>query len=157
MRCGGLQGCARQRRTEHVVERDCKNEETKAVTPRFQRCWTAIFAVAGDDRWCWRRRASIPLPPVCETGALPFELLPRVGGAHSRGKYPQTAPTLASQPAPPRIGSSPGSVCGRRTHPSVLFPCCSHAPPPQPSIPATSPSSRAMIFIKKTKLKFTLI
>ncbi len=31
----------------------------------------------------WRRRASIPLPPVCETGALPFELLPRYNGLFS--------------------------------------------------------------------------
>ena len=27
--------------------------------------------------YCWRIRVSIPVPPACEAGALPFELIPR--------------------------------------------------------------------------------
>ncbi len=37
--------------------------------------------VGGMEQKGWRLRASIPLPPACEAGALPFELSPQYGQA----------------------------------------------------------------------------
>ncbi len=42
-----------------------------------QRAKRVFVELGKNSLGIWRRRASIPLPPVCETGALPFELLPR--------------------------------------------------------------------------------
>ena len=35
----------------------------------------------------WRIRASIPVPPACEAGALPFELIPQLQWADPFDKF----------------------------------------------------------------------
>ena len=64
----------------------------KCISVQVSKCITSVYGIARtQNAKDWTLGVSIPLPPACEAGALPFEL-----NALERSTYSQTHTTLST-------------------------------------------------------------